>query len=101
MRCVLRRNTIVRPQTQSCDTVASIQCCDRIVVDTVCGQEALRDRVITVMQVETIRVALADSYYRVVEIGLVEVHVQIVDTIEAVEQSRQGINTMVCTVFAR
>ena len=101
MADISRRDTVTRLKVQLDDTVASVESRNSIVIYAFHREESLGKGVVAVVDIEPQRFAFA---YRVVdlrEVFLVVVNIQIIDAVEPVEQGRQCVDHMECTVFLR
>ena len=83
------------------DTVTTIEGRDGIVVNALQGKQTRGLGVIVMVRIEAILGAFADSVVNLGEVLLMVIHIQIIDAIEAIEQSRQRVNQVVSRVVTR
>ena len=83
------------------DTVATIEGRDGIVVNALQGKQTRGLGVIMMVRVEAILGAFANRVIDLGEVLLMVIHIQIIDAIEAIEQSRQGVDQVISRVVTR
>ena len=83
------------------DAIATVEGRDGIVVNALQGKQTRGLGVIVMVRVEAILGAFADRVVNLGEVLLMVIHIQIIDAIEAIEQSRQGIDQVIGRVVTR
>ena len=83
------------------DAIATVESRDGIVINALQGKQTRGLGVIVMVRIEAILGAFADSVVNLGEVLLMVIHIQIIDAIEAIEQSRQGVDQVISRVVTR